>query len=133
MCVYTCVVEISEWPRIVCTVRRSAPFSTIWVAHECRSMCGDACRPEVTDAAPTICHTRCRDSLRPPRAMNNKGEFFVEIGEGLTGFFAALDACMPDSIGRPCARYSDSIGRPCARYSDSASCAGLPRGTMRSL
>src|SRR5579872_2640106 len=57
-CVYTWVVEISECPRIVCTVRRSAPFSTMCVAHECRSMCGDAWRPDAADAAPTICQMR---------------------------------------------------------------------------
>ena len=31
-------------------------------------MCGDAVRPEVAEAAFTICHTRCRVSLWAPRA-----------------------------------------------------------------
>ncbi len=66
---------MSEWPRIVCTVRKSAPFSTICVAQEWRSMCGEAVRPDAADAVRTICQTRWRVSLRPPRAMKSKGEF----------------------------------------------------------
>ena len=73
-CVYTCVVEMSAWPRMVWTVRRSAPFSTMCVAQEWRSMWGDACLPDAVEAAPTICHMRCRVSLRPPLAIKRKGE-----------------------------------------------------------
>ena len=107
---------------MVCTVRRSAPFSTMCVAQECRSMCGDACRPEAAEASPTICHTRCRVNLRPPRAINSSGEFLVETIDTLVAFFAGWAIRIPASTGRPCARYSDS-----------ASCAGLPSGTIRSL
>ena len=65
--------------RMVCTVRRSAPFSTMCVAQLWRSMCGLACRPEAADAARTICQTRWRVSLRPPRAMKRNGEFRDEF------------------------------------------------------
>jgi hypothetical protein len=60
---------------MVCTVRKSAPFSTMCVAQEWRSMCGEAARPEATEAARTICQMRWRVSFRPPRAMNSSGEF----------------------------------------------------------
>src|SRR5271166_2132520 len=108
MCVYTCVVEISAWPRMVCTVRRSAPFSTMCVAHECRSMCGEAFLPDAAEAARTICQTRCRVSLRAARAINSSGELFVP---------AAFDIV--------------NTGRASARYFVSASCADRPSGTSR--
>ena len=38
--VYTCVVLIDAWPSTSCTTRMSAPWSSMWVAHECRSTCG---------------------------------------------------------------------------------------------
>src|SRR4029453_8930057 len=38
--VYTCVVLTLAWPSISCTARRSAPWSSMWVAHECRSTWG---------------------------------------------------------------------------------------------
>src|SRR5258708_30934177 len=95
---------MSAWPRIVCTVRRSAPFSTMWVAEEWRRMCGEAARPETTDAARTICQILWRVSLRPPRAMNSRGDLAAEAVaevplDVLPGFPAA-------SAGRDCFRYS---------------------------
>ena len=66
---------------MVCTVRRSAPFSTMWVAAEWRNMCGEACLPPTAEARPTICQIRCRVSLRPPRAMNSNGETVVGAAE----------------------------------------------------
>ena len=39
-CVYTCVVEMSAWPSIICTLRRSAPCSTMCVAQLWRNPCG---------------------------------------------------------------------------------------------
>ena len=62
------------------------------VAHECRSICGDAWRPDATEDSHTICHMRCRVSLRPPRATNNSGEFFVvtEPNAGLPADYAIV-------------------------------------------
>ncbi len=41
-------------------------------------MCGEADRPDATEAAFTICHTRCRVSLWAPRARNKYGELFPD-------------------------------------------------------
>src|SRR5580692_1906252 len=63
-CVYTCVVAISACPSKVCTLRRSAPCSTICVAQLCRSICGLALLPKAV-APRTISHTHCRVSAFP--------------------------------------------------------------------
>ena len=71
--VYTCVVEIEAWPSSSCTTRMSAPWSSMWVAHEWRSTCGDS-RPAEADprrrSARTMAHAPWRDS-RPPRWLRN--------------------------------------------------------------
>src|SRR5439155_7865395 len=69
-CVYTCVVAISACPSKVCTLRRSAPCSTICVAQLCRSICGLALLPPAV-APLTISQTHCRVSAFPRTLKNN--------------------------------------------------------------
>ena len=83
-------------------MRKSAPFSTMCVAQEWRSICGEAARPEAADAARTICQMRWRVSLRPPRAMNSRGEFLLTERQ-LPTVTLRFPAARP---GRACAKYS---------------------------
>ena len=80
------------------------------------------------DASPTICQTRCRVSLRPPRAINKNGEFSISSLKR-----ASEPPSLRDGSGFRLLASRANTGRACARYSRSASCADLPSGTMRSL
>ena len=71
--VYTCVVEIEAWPSSSCTTRRSAPWSSMWVAQEWRSTCGLSRSHEPGPrrrSAVTMAQPAWRDR-RPPRWLRN--------------------------------------------------------------
>src|SRR5436190_9973333 len=72
--VYTCVVESDACPSSSCTTRMSAPWSSMWVAHEWRRTCGKRRSPSParSPAARTMSHAPCR-VRRPPRAFRNTG------------------------------------------------------------
>ena len=110
---YTCVVEMLAWPSSSCTTRRSAPWSSMCVAQECRSTCGDRwpSSPTRSPALRTIVQHAWR-LMRPPRAFRNT---------------ASLSAHAPRA-GRCAAR----AGRR-ARYEPTTRRALRPIGTIRSL
>ena len=52
---YTWVVERLAWPSSSWTTRMSAPWSSMWVAHEWRSTCGESRSPRPT-RSPAVAH-----------------------------------------------------------------------------
>lgn len=48
-------VELTlAWPNSTCTVRRSAPLSIMWVAKQCRNVCGETRLRKPADFAATL-------------------------------------------------------------------------------
>ena len=63
-------------PQSSCTDLRSAPFSSMWVANECRSVCGEVIRlsmPAAGAALLTIFQTAWRERAVPPPAHEQAG------------------------------------------------------------
>src|SRR5262245_30665061 len=73
--VYCCVVRMLAWPRSSCTVRRSAPPASRWVAKLCRNVCGltRALRPARRTYFFTSAQTISRVRARPPRLTRTHG------------------------------------------------------------
>ena len=65
---YTCVVEIEAWPSSSCTTRMSAPWSSMWVAHEWRSTCGLTVVPDSPTRVAVGAHDAPRALARQPAA-----------------------------------------------------------------